>query len=145
MSKRPENPAQTSLGFVPRFDPLALKKALRADISACPLSRDQIAERMRSYTGCVTPTRATIDAWTADSKPTHLPSVDDIEAFIYVTGQHRTAAAIVAPARLSIIGPADAELLAIAKLQEARAALDQELEQRMTARARVTERTGSGR
>jgi hypothetical protein len=133
MSKTQKNIDQRAFSFLPLVDVWALKKALSAAVKACPWSVEQIADRVSAFLGKrVSP--AAIDAWKAPSKPDHWPNYAQLAAFIYATGRPEPADALLAATGLRVIGTADAELLEIAKLQEARQAIDEKLAQRITAR-----------
>lgn len=126
MSKRLKNPDQIPLLAVPSVDVGPFKAALVSAIKSCPLSREQIADRMSLILGKGLSVHE-INTWTAQSKDRHLPRADELIAFVQVTGRPEPLAAIAAEARLTVIGPEDAQLLEIARLEEEKARINDRL------------------
>ena len=124
--KRTDGSRQDSFNFIPIFDPKVIKRGLRVAIKASPLSRQQIVDRASVFLGKQI-TGAQLDAWTADSKPDHLPRIDAFAALVFATGQPDALDAVAAFAGLAVIGQADQQLLEIAKLEEERDAIEQRL------------------
>ena len=62
-----------------------MKRAMARAIRECPHDRPTIAARMGQYLG-VTISKATLDAWTAESKGNHDVTLPRFAAFVHATG-----------------------------------------------------------
>lgn len=116
---------------VPTINVKPFKDALKDALRACPLSRDQVADRMSMILGKKI-TIHEINTWTAQSKEAHLPRTDELIAFHQVVGRPEPINAIAAEAGLTVIDQADARILKIAKLKREKLRIQQEIE-RLTA------------
>lgn len=63
-----------------------IKRAMSRAIRECPFDRPTIAARMAAYMGLPAVSRASLDAYTAESKTTHDISLIRFSAFVHATG-----------------------------------------------------------
>jgi hypothetical protein len=94
-----------------------IKRAMATAIRQCPDSREVIAARMAAYLGLTTFSRATLDAYTAESKP-HDPTLPRFKAFVKATGAMWLWDEVVRDDGLTILSGDEARLAEIALLQQ---------------------------
>ncbi|TBZ17062.1 hypothetical protein [Rhizobium leguminosarum] len=104
-----------------------LKRAMAQAIRECPHGREVIAARMAQYMGLPNLSKATLDAYTAESKHTHDISLVRFKAFIRATGALWLWDLIVSEDGLTMLEGDEARLAEIARLQQEQRALALEL------------------
>jgi len=85
----------------------ALRRTINAAISACPLSRHQIAGEMSHLLG-VDVTKTMIDTWTAESKEGHRFPAEYLPAFCRATGSRAPLDVLAEAAGLFVMPGPDA-------------------------------------
>lgn len=94
-----------------------IKRAMAEAIRQCPDGRDVIAARMARYLGLPSISRATLDAYTAESKP-HDPTLPRFKAFVKATGAFWVWDEVIKDDGLTILSGDEARLAEIALLQQ---------------------------
>ncbi len=110
----------------PSYDPAPLKAAIKAAIRASGKSYDQVADLMSGYLARKI-SADEIYTWTGPSKENRMPRSDELEALTWATRSPLALGALGRPSGMAVITRDDAQLLAIAALDEQRAAIDEEL------------------
>lgn len=95
-----------------------LKRAMAEAIRQCPYDRPVIAARMAQYLGLSSISKATLDAYTAESKEGHDISVPRFKAFVRATGAVWLWDMIVSEDGLTLLEGDEARLAEIARLQQ---------------------------
>lgn len=104
-----------------------LKRAMAEAIRQCPYDRPVIAARMAQYLGLPSISKATLDAYTAESKETHDISLARFKAFVRATGAVWLWDMVVSEDGLTLLEGDEARLAEIASLQQEQRALAQKL------------------
>ncbi|UWU13246.1 hypothetical protein N2599_13945 [Rhizobium sullae] len=104
-----------------------LKRAMAQAIRECPHGREVIAARMAQYLGLPNLSRATLDAYTAESKETHDVSLVRFKAFVRATGANWLWDMVVSEDGLIVLEGDEARLAEIARLQQEQAKVAAEL------------------
>lgn len=104
-----------------------LKRAMAQAIRECPHGRDIIAARMAQYLGLPNISRATLDAYTAESKQTHDVTLVRFKAFVRATGANWLWDMVVSEDGLIMLEGDEARLAEIARLQQEQAKVAAEL------------------
>lgn len=94
-----------------------IKRSMAEAIRQCPDGRDVIAVRMARYLGLPSISRATLDAYTAESKP-HDPTLPRFKAFVKATGAFWIWDEVIKDDGLTILSGDEARLAEIALLQQ---------------------------
>lgn len=95
-----------------------LKRAMAQAIRECAYDRPVIAARMAQYLGLTTLSKASLDAYTAESKTSHDISLVRFKAFVRATGATWLWDLIVSEDGLLILEGDEARLAEIARLQQ---------------------------
>ena len=104
-----------------------LKRAMSRALKECPYDRHEVAMRMALALGQDHFSKATLDAYTAESKETHDISLYRFKAFVRATGQVWLWDFIVADDGLSMLVGDEARLAEAALLRQQRKELDERL------------------
>lgn len=104
-----------------------LKRAMAKAIRECPHDRHVVALRMAQTLGLDTFSKATLDAYTAESKDTHDISLVRFAAFVRATGANWLWDEIVASEGLTVLQGDEAHLAEIGRLQQAQADIAKKL------------------
>lgn len=104
-----------------------LKRAMAQAIRECPFDRTVIAARMAQYLGLPNLSKATLDAYTAESKDTHDISLVRFKAFVRATDANWLWDTIVSEDGLTMLEGDEARLAEIARLQQEQRAIGAEL------------------
>ncbi len=113
-----------------------IKRAMARAIRECPHDRSVIAARMAQYLGLPTISRATLDAYTAESKP-HDPSLSRFKAFVRATGAYWLWDEVIKDDGLTLLAGEEALLAQIGEIQKERAELGKQLKALMATRINV--------
>ncbi|MDX3978928.1 hypothetical protein [Shinella sp.] len=121
--------AQTVLIFSTAFLGLvaSLKRDMARAIRECPFDRPAIAARMAGYLAVAGVSKATLDAYTAESATAHDISLVRFKAFVRATGATWLWDTIVSDDGLLLLEGDEARLAEIARIQQERRALTAEL------------------
>jgi hypothetical protein len=111
---------------LPRFRS-KLKRSMAEAIRQCPYDRPVIAARMAQYLGLPSISKATLDAYTAESKETHDISLARFKAFVRATGAVWLWDMVVSEDGLTLLEGDEARLAEIANLQQEQRELAQKL------------------
>ncbi|MEP3301037.1 MAG: hypothetical protein ABJO05_03620 [Roseibium sp.] len=95
-----------------------IKRAMAQAIRDCPHDRPVIAARMAQYLGLPNLSKATLDAYTAESKASHDISLVRFKAFVRATGANWLWDMIVSEDGLLVLEGDEARLAEIARLQQ---------------------------
>ncbi len=95
-----------------------LKRAMAEAIRRCPYDRPVIAARMAQYLGLPSISKATLDAYTAESKEGHDITVPRFKAFVRATEATWLWDLIVSEDGLTLLEGDEARLAEIARLQQ---------------------------
>lgn len=95
-----------------------IKRAMAQAIRECQYDRATIAVRMAHYLGVPNITKATLDAYTAESKDTHDISLARFKAFVRATEAVWLWDLIVSEDGLTLLDGDEARLAEIARLQQ---------------------------
>lgn len=104
-----------------------LKRAMAEAIRQCPYDRPIIAARMAQYLGLPSISKATLDAYTAESKTAHDVSIPRMKAFVRATGAVWLWDMIVSEDGLTLLEGDEARLAEIAFLQQEQRLLKRKL------------------
>lgn len=104
-----------------------LKRDMARAIRESAHSRPVIAARMAQYLGLPSLSKATLDAYTAESKLSHDVSLVRFKAFVRATGATWLWDAIVAEDGLTLLEGDEARLAEIARLQQEQRAILKQL------------------
>lgn len=140
MARRPTDPGQGDLFSAPVYPSRTpapdidvtdfrskLKRAMSRALKECPHSRHEVAMRMAEALGQDGFSKATLDAYTAESKETHDISLYRFKAFVRATGQIWLWDLIVADEGLTMLVGDEARFAEIALIQQQREELDARL------------------
>lgn len=95
-----------------------LKRAMARAIRECPHDRAEIAARMARYLGVASISRASLDAYTAESKESHDISLVRFKAFVRATGATWLWDELVSDEGLSVLEGDETRLAEIAYWQQ---------------------------
>lgn len=95
-----------------------VKREMARAIRECPHDRPTIAARMAQYLGLSSISKASLDAYTAESRDTHDISLLRFKAFVKATGATWLWDLIVSDDGLIILEGDEARLAEIARLQQ---------------------------
>ena len=95
-----------------------LKRAMAQAIRECPYDRPTIAARMAQYLGLASISKASLDAYTAESKEGHDISLIRFKAFVRATGAVWLWDMVVSEDGLTLLEGDEARLAEIARLQQ---------------------------
>lgn len=125
------HPAQFDLFLEPMFPSRApagkidlsrfrakLKRAMAQAIRECPHDRNVIAARMAQYLGLPNLSKASLDAYTAESKEGHDITIPRFKAFVHATGATWLWDMIVSEDGLTMLEGDEARFAEIARLQQ---------------------------
>lgn len=104
-----------------------LKRDMARAIRECPFDRPTIAARMADYLAIGGVSKATLDAYTAESATAHDISLVRFKAFVRATGAIWLWDTIVSDDGLLLLEGDEARLAEIARIQQERRALTAEL------------------
>lgn len=104
-----------------------VKRAMARAIRECPYDRPTIAARMALYLGLANISKATLDAYTAESKNSHDISLARFKAFVRATGAVWLWDEIVSDDGLLLLEGDEARLAEIARIEQERRKLTAEL------------------
>lgn len=104
-----------------------LKRAMSEAIRGCPYDRPTIAARMAHYLGIGTVSKASLDAYTAESKQAHEISLSRFKAFVRATEAAWLWDLVIAEDGLTVLQGDEARLAEIALLQQEQRALQSKL------------------
>nr|WP_298095842.1 hypothetical protein [uncultured Shinella sp.] len=104
-----------------------LKRDMARAIRECPFDRPTIAARMADYLAVAGVSKATLDAYTAESAAAHDISLVRFKAFVRATGAIWLWDTIVSDDGLLLLEGDEARLAEIARIQQERRALTAEL------------------
>lgn len=131
---------QADLFGFPRFDSAAFTAALSAQVKGSVLSRDQIADACRAFLGRRV-TASMVNDWCSPAKP-HEPRLSEVVALTAVTRRTDLVDAVARVAGSRVITPAEAEMLELVELEEARGDIDRRIQALRTMRAHRQARDG---
>lgn len=104
-----------------------LKREMSRAIRECNYDRATIAALMARYLGLSSISRASLDAYTAESKVNHDISLIRFKAFVRATGANWLWDSIVSEDGMTVLEGDEARLAEIARLQQEQRALAAEL------------------
>lgn len=104
-----------------------LKREMSRAIRECNYDRATIAALMARYLGLASISRASLDAYTAESKVNHDISLIRFKAFVRATGANWLWDTIVSEDGMTVLEGDEARLAEIARLQQDQRALAAEL------------------
>lgn len=104
-----------------------LKRAMAQAIRECPFDRPTIAARMAAYLGIASVSKASLDAYTAESKEGHDISLVRFKAFVRATSAVWLWDLIVSEDGLIMLQGDEARLAEIARLQQEQRDIVQQL------------------
>jgi hypothetical protein len=106
-----------------------LKREMARAIRECPHDRPAIAARMATYLGVPSVSKASLDAYTAESKEGHDVSLVRFKAFVRATGAIWLWDLVVSDDGLLLLQGDEARLAEIARLQQEQRAIAAEIKQ----------------
>ncbi|MDP9590087.1 UNVERIFIED_ORG: hypothetical protein J2W19_002643 [Shinella zoogloeoides] len=109
-----------------------LKREMARAIRECPYDRPTIAARMAAYLGLTSISKASLDAYTAESKEGHDISLVRFKAFVRATGAVWLWDVIVSEDGLLLLQGDEARLAEIERLRQEQRAVAKEI-RRLTA------------
>ncbi len=118
-----------------------LKRAMSRALQDCPFDRHEVATRMARALGQDTFSKATLDAYTAESKETHDISLYRFKAFVRATGANWLWDLVVSDDGLTMLVGDEARLAEIARMEQERADLDQRLRSLKATPVRILRRS----
>ncbi len=104
-----------------------LKREMARAIRECPHDRDTIAARMALYLNLDKVSKASLDAYTAESKTTHDISMPRFKAFVRATGAPWLWDVVVSDDGLLLLEGDEARLAEIARIRQEQRQLAEEL------------------
>jgi hypothetical protein len=104
-----------------------LKRAMAQAVRECPYDRPTIAARMAQYLGLPNLSKATLDAYTAESKESHDITVPRFKAFVHATGANWLWDLVVADQGITMLEGDEARFAEIARIQQERRVLSLKL------------------
>lgn len=104
-----------------------IKRAMSRAIRECPHSRQVIVARMAQYLGLETVSRASLDAYTAESKTGHDVSLIRFTAFVHATGALWLWDEVASIQGVTVLIGDEARLAELARLQQQRRAIEAEI------------------
>ncbi|KQZ87231.1 hypothetical protein ASD64_07270 [Mesorhizobium sp. Root157] len=104
-----------------------VKRAMAEAIRQCPYDRPVIAARMAQYLGLPSISKATLDAYTAESNANHDISLARFKAFVRATGAVWLWDMVVSEDGLTLLEGDEARLAEIAAIQQERKLLERQL------------------
>lgn len=104
-----------------------LKRDMARAIRECPFDRPTIAARMAQYLAISAVSKASLDAYTAESKTSHDISLVRFKAFVRATGAVWLWDSVVSDDGLLLLEGDESRLAEIARIQQERRALTAEL------------------
>jgi hypothetical protein len=140
MPKRPSDHSQGDLFYEPVYPSRVatdgldmsgfrskLKRAMSQALKECPYSRHEVAMRMAEALGQDTFSKATLDAYTAESKESHDISLVRFKAFVRATAQHWLWDLVVSDEGMTMLMGDEARLAEAALLRQQKKELDERL------------------
>ena len=104
-----------------------VKRAMAKAIRECQLSRPVIAARMAQYLGLPNVSRASLDAYTAESKASHDISLIRFTAFVHATGAMWLWDEVASIQGVTVLIGDEARLAELARLQQERRRIEAEI------------------
>lgn len=104
-----------------------IKRAMAKAIRECQYSRPVIAARMAQYLGLENVSRASLDAYTAESKASHDISLIRFTAFIHATGATWLWDEVASIQGVTVLIGDEARLAELARLQQERRRIEAEI------------------
>ena len=104
-----------------------LKREMALAIRECPYDRPTIAARMATYLGLASISKASLDAYTAESKEGHDISLMRFKAFVRATGAVWLWDIVVSEDGLLLLQGDEARLAEIARLRQEQRAIGVEI------------------
>lgn len=104
-----------------------LKREMARAIRECPYDRPTIAARMATYLGVPSISKASLDAYTAESKEGHDVSLVRFKAFVRATGAVWLWDVIVSDDGLLLLQGDEARLAEVARLRQEQRAIGAEI------------------
>lgn len=104
-----------------------VKRAMARAIRECPHSRPVIAARMAQYLGLPSVSRASLDAYTAESKSSHDISLIRFTAFVHATGAMWLWDEVASIQGVTVLIGDEARLAELARLQQERRRIEAEI------------------
>lgn len=104
-----------------------IKRAMSRAIRECPHSRPVIVARMAQYLGLANVSRASLDAYTAESKSGHDISLIRFTAFIHATGALWLWDEVASIQGVTVLIGDEARLAELARLQQQRRMIEAEI------------------
>lgn len=104
-----------------------LKREMARAIRECPYDRPTIAARMATYLGLPSISKASLDAYTAESKEGHDVSLVRFKAFVRATGAIWLWDVIVSEDGLLLLQGDEARLAEVARLRQEQKAISAEI------------------
>lgn len=104
-----------------------MKRAMARAIRECPYDRPTIAARMAQYLGLPSISKASLDAYTAESKQGHDVTLVRFAAFVHATGAMCLWDEAISDQGATVLIGDEARLAEIARLQQERESITAEL------------------
>lgn len=104
-----------------------VSRAMAKAAKDCGLTRQQIGVRMAAYLGMEKLTKATLDAYMAESKTNHNISLVRFAAFVHATNANWLWDEVVKPSGLTVLEGDEVRFAEIARLEQERKILGKEL------------------
>lgn len=104
-----------------------IKRAMSRAIRECPHSRQVIVARMAQYLGLETISRASLDAYTAESNSSHDVSLIRFTAFVHATGALWLWDEVASIQGVTVLIGDEARLAELARLQQERRRIEAEI------------------
>lgn len=104
-----------------------LKREMARAIRECPYDRQTVAARMATYLGLASISKASLDAYTAESKEGHDVSLVRFKAFVRATGAIWLWDVIVSEDGLLLLQGDEARLAEIERLRQEQRAVAQQI------------------
>lgn len=121
-----------------------LKRAMSRALKECPYDRHEVATRMAKQLGQDTFSKATLDAYTAESKESHDISLVRFRAFVRATGQFWLWDFVVADDGLTMLVGDEARLAEAALLRQQQKELAERLKKLESQPVHVQRRRADG-
>lgn len=157
MAKSKPNPDQADLFYQPVYPSRVaaddvdmsgfrskLKRAMSRALKECPYDRHEVATRMAKALGQDSFSKATLDAYTAESKETHDISLIRFRAFVRATGQLWLWDLVVAEDGLTMLVGDEARLAEAALLRQQAKELNERLKKLEAQPVHVQRRRADG-
>ncbi|RVQ76144.1 hypothetical protein [Sinorhizobium medicae] len=114
-----------------------IKRAMARAIRECPFDRPTIAARMAQYLGLPGISKATLDAYTAESKQGHDITLVRFAAFVHATGARRLWDDVVADQGVTVLIGDEARLAEIGRILQEQDAIKARLRAIRAARVEI--------